>query len=224
MDRDYLPQVMRAAVTAETIYLNGGGDFCASKHSRKLLKLLKREQFPNLKFLLISNGQALNERVFRDLDLYGRVQEIQISIDAARPETYRMVRRGGSFDRLLDNLATLDGLRFSRGERFKFEFNFVVSSLNFREMAEFVQLGRRFHVDAINFMAIRSWGHLSPSEFAALNIFNPCHPCHQEFLQAVQVPELSDPIVDCGSVGPYRRRQKERDARRSSAHATAGDA
>jgi MoaA/NifB/PqqE/SkfB family radical SAM enzyme len=221
MDRDYLPLILRAAATAETVYLNGGGDFCVSKHSRHVLKLLKRDQFPNLKFLLISNGQALNEKTFRDLDLYGRVQGIEISIDAARPETYRMVRRGGDFRRLLSNLAILDDLRSSRGERFKLDFNFVVSSLNFREMAEFVQLGRRFHVDSIHFTAIRSWGHLSPSEFAALNVFNPCHPYHQEFLQVLLVPELSDPIVDCGSVEPYRRREKERDARRNSSPATA---
>ena len=204
-DRNYLPLVLRAARDAETVYLNGAGEVFAGKHSRQVLKLLNREQFPRLKLLLISNGQLINERAFREFDLYGRVQWIQISMDAARAETYRAVRRGGDFHRLLSNLAFLDDLRSSRGEKFRLELSFVVSSRNFRDMPEFVQLGKRFHVDLVLFTIIRCWGHLNSAEFEELNIANPCHPQHQEFLRVLQSPELSDPIVDCGSVAPYRR-------------------
>jgi tetratricopeptide (TPR) repeat protein len=207
MDRDYLPLILRAAQDAETLYLNGAGEVFASKHSRHLLSLLKREQLPQLKLLLISNGQLINERAFREFDLYGRVQGIQISVDAARPETYRVVRRGGDFQRLLSNLAFLDDLRSSGGEKFRLELCFVVSSMNFREMSEFVQLGRKFRADSILFTIVRNWGHLSLAEFEKLNIANPCHPEHQEFLRVLESPELSDPIVDCGSVAPYRRHE-----------------
>ena len=208
MDRDYLPLILHAAQNAETLYLNGAGEIFTSKHSRHLLSLLKREQFPQLKFSLISNGQLLNERAFREFDLFGRVQCIQISVDAARPETYCVVRRGGNFQRLLSNLAFLDDLRRGRGEKYRLELNFVVSSLNFREMPEFVQLGKRFHVDSILFTIVRNWGHLSLPEFEKLNVANPDHPEHQEFLKVLESPELSDPIVDCGSVAPYRRRAR----------------
>ncbi len=207
MDRNYLPLILRAVQEAETLYLDGAGEVFASKHSRHVLSLLKREQFPQLKFLLISNGQLLNERAFRDFDLYGRVQAIQISMDAARPETYRVVRRGGNLQRLFSNLAFLDDLRGSRGENFRFELSFVASSINFREMPEFVQLGRKFHVDSILFTVVRNWGHLPLAEFEKLNVANPGHPEHQEFLRVLESRELSDPIVDCGSVAPYRRNE-----------------
>jgi len=212
MDRDYLPLILHAAQNAETLYLNGAGETFASKHSRHLLSLLTREQFPQLKFLLISNGQVLNERAFREFDLFGRVQSIQVSADAARQETYRMVRRGGDFQRLLSNLAFLDDLRRARGEKYRLELSFVVSSLNFRDMPEFVQLGRKFHVDSILFTIVRNWGHLSLAEFEKLNVANPAHPEHQEFLRVLESSELSDPIVDCGSVAPYRRPAGRRDA------------
>jgi tetratricopeptide (TPR) repeat protein len=211
LDRNYLSFILRAAHDVETLYLDGAGEIFASKHSRHLLSLLSREQFPQLKLLLISNGQLLNERAFRDFDLYGRVQWIQISVDAARAETYCIVRRGGDFQRLLSNLAFLADLRSSRGEKFRFEISFVVSSMNFRDMPEFVQLGKRFHVDSILFTIVRNWGHLSLAEFEALNIVHPAHPEHQEFLRVLESPELSDPIVDCGSVAPYRRQQGRRD-------------
>jgi len=211
MARDYFPFILRAAQHVGTLGLDGAGEVFASKHSRHLFSLLKRDQFPQLKFWLISNGQLLNERAFRDLDLYGRVQGIEISMDAARPETYRIVRRGGDFQRLLSNLAFLDDLRSSSAERFRFGLRFVVSNMNFREMPEFVQLGRKFHVDVIYFYMIRNWGHCSRIEFERLNVANPCHPEHQDFLRVLESPQLSDPIVHCGDVAAYRRPQGKRD-------------
>jgi wyosine [tRNA(Phe)-imidazoG37] synthetase (radical SAM superfamily) len=213
MDRDYLPFILQAAQSAETLGLSGAGEVFASRHSRHILSLLKREQFPRLKFWFVSNGQLLNERAFRDFDLYGRVRQIMVSVDAVRPETYRVVRRGGNFQRVLSNLAFLDDLRRARGENFRLELSFVVSSMNFRDMPEFVQLGRKFHADAIFFNIMRNWGHFSLAEFEKLNIADPSHPEHQEFLRVLESPELSDPIVDCGSVAPYRRRERRPGAR-----------
>jgi len=204
-DRTYLPIMLRAAQDAQMVGMNGSGDPFVSNHCRHLLSLLKRNQFPRLKFWFTTNGQLVNERTFREFDLYGRVGWIQVSIDAARPETYAIVRRGGDFRRLLANLALLDGLRISRGEKFKLELWFVVSSMNFREMPEFVQMGRKFHADSIVFNRIRNWGHLSLDKFEKLNVADPSHPEHQDFLGVMQSPELSDPIVDCGSVTPFRR-------------------
>jgi len=205
MDREFLPFMLEVARNAETVGLNGSGEVFASKHARHFLSRLRREQFPQLKFWFVSNGQLFNEKVFREFDLYGRIQWIQISMDAARPGTYRIVRRGGNFQRLLSNLAFLSSLKTSRGEKFRLEICFIVSSMNFRDMPEFVQLGKRFHVDSILFNLIRNWGHLSLTKFEELNVANPSHPEHQEFLRVMQSPELSDPIVDCGSVAPYRR-------------------
>jgi len=211
MERTYLPSILRAARDAEILYLDGSGELLASRHSRHLLSLLTREQFPQLKFLLISNGQLLNERAFRDLDLYGRVSEIQVSVDAARPETYRFVRRGGDFDRLLANLAFLDDLRSFHGETFRLELRFVVSSMNFREMPEFVRLGKRFHADSVLFTIVRNWWDPSLAEVEKLNVASPCHFEHEEFLKVLESPELSDPVVDLGSVAPYRLAQARRD-------------
>jgi tetratricopeptide (TPR) repeat protein/wyosine [tRNA(Phe)-imidazoG37] synthetase (radical SAM superfamily) len=209
MDRDYLPFMLQATQDAQTLGLNGSGEAFASKHCRHFLSLLKRAQFPRLKFWFTSNGLLLNEGAFREFDLYGRVQWIQISVDAARPETYRIVRRGGDFQRVLSTLAFLDDLRRAPGESFWFELRFVVSSMNFRDMPEFVTLGRKFHVDIICFNIIRNWGHFPLAEFEKLNIANPSHPEHQEFLRVLEAPELSDPIVDLGSVAPYRRNASE---------------
>jgi MoaA/NifB/PqqE/SkfB family radical SAM enzyme len=207
MDREFLPFMMSAAQHVDTLGLNGAGEVFASKHCRHLLSLLKREQFPRLKFWFVSNGQLLNERAFRDFDLYGRVRQIMISVDAARPETYRAVRRGGDFQKVLSSLAFLDNLRRVRGEKFIFDLSFVASRMNFRDMPEFVHLAKKFHVDTIYFSIISNWGYFSQAKFEELNVTNPSHPEHQDFLKVLESPELSDPIVDCGSVAPYRRHE-----------------
>jgi wyosine [tRNA(Phe)-imidazoG37] synthetase (radical SAM superfamily) len=207
MGRDYLPFILRAAQDVKTLGIDGAGEVFASRHSRHLLSLLKRDRFPRLKFWLVSNGLLLNERAFRDLDLYGRVQGIEISMDAAREETYRVVRRGGDFQRLLSNLAFLYESRSLRAEKFRLGLRFVVSSMNFRDLPEFVQLGREFQADIIYLYMIRNWGHCSLPQFEELNIGHPSHPEHEDFRRILDSPELSDPIVDWGSVAPYRRQR-----------------
>jgi hypothetical protein len=128
-------------------------------------------------------------------------------MDAAREETYRVVRRGGDFQRLLSNLAFLYDLRSLRAEKFRLGLRFVVSSMNFRDLPEFVQLGREFQADIIYLYMIRNWGHCSLPQFEELNIGHPSHPEHEDFRRILDSPELSDPIVDLGSVAPYRCRR-----------------
>jgi MoaA/NifB/PqqE/SkfB family radical SAM enzyme len=208
LDRDFSPFLLSAAAKVDTFYINGSGEVFASKHCRRLLHQLTREQFPRLKFWLVSNGQLLNERAFREFDLYGRTREIQVSIDAARPDTYAVVRRGGDFKKVRSCLAFLDSLRRTGNEKFMFGISFVVSSMNFREMPEFVRLGRESRADAVYFGMIQNWGHHSQAEFARLDIGNPAHPDHQEFLSVLESEELSDPIVMCGTMGSYRRSRR----------------
>lgn len=89
------------------------------------------------------------------------------------------------------------------------------------EPPEFVRLGKEPSVDAVFFGMIQNWRHLSQAEFARLDIADPAHPEHQEFLNVVESAELVDRLVMCGNVAPYRWREKEREARYNSSLATA---
>ena len=184
MESKYEQFILELAKQVEILNLDGSGEVFVSKHSRKILGLLRRERFPELRFAIISNGQLFDRRTFDTFDLRGRLQRIDISIDAARPETYKLVRRGGDFRRLTDNLSFLDALRLNEGEKFQLEVRFVVSATNFREIPEFVRFAKQFHADSILFTIIRNWGHLNKDEFAWLNIARPSHPLYEEFLEA----------------------------------------
>jgi hypothetical protein len=118
-----------------------------------------------------------------------------------REETYRIVRRGGDFNRLLSNLEFLDDLRMHRGEKFSLGFAFVVSALNFREMPEFVRFSKRYHAVLVGFNFLRNQSGYSLEEFKKLDISRPDHPEYQEFLKVLRSDELRDSCVGWGSLG-----------------------
>jgi pyruvate-formate lyase-activating enzyme len=187
---------------AERVNITGSGDPFGSNHFRNLITRLAEPDFAELQIDLHTNGQLWDERAWTELRLQGRVHYAQISIDAARAETYAIVRRGGSFDRLLKNLAFVKRLRES-GEIAELEFSMVVQARNFREMPDFVALGQSFGADAVSFQMIRKRDIFSAREFEAAFIGNPEHVEYREFLEVLRAPELSAPGVRIGNVLAY---------------------
>src|SRR5208283_5759463 len=77
---------------AQYVNVTGSGDPFGSKHFRRLLKRITKEEFPKLKIDLHTNGQLFDERAWSDLGLEDFVRYVQISIDAANADTYKIVR------------------------------------------------------------------------------------------------------------------------------------
>jgi pyruvate-formate lyase-activating enzyme len=191
---------------AETVKVTGSGDPFGSNHFRRLLKKINRTEFPTLNLYLHTNGQLFDEHAWNDLELSGLVNIVQISIDSTTEETYRILRRGGTFSRLLKNLEFIKKLR-EIGEIKYLDFLMVVQNLNFKEMPEFVRLGLRYGADTITFQLIRNWGTYTQSEFREHNIAGHVHPRHNEFLAILRDPLLSHPAVLLNDVAPYRERE-----------------
>ena len=173
---------------ARTVHVTGSGDPFGSAHFRYVLRQIGRRRPPRLRLELQTNGLLLAQS-WAELALDGLVHTLSISIDATRPETYARVRRGGRFERLLDNLAFVAERRRA-GTIARVRLDFVVQTLNFREMPEAVDLVRRFGFDGLKFQMIRSWNTYSPDEFAEHNIGSPDHPRFTELLEVLRDPRL----------------------------------
>lgn len=193
---------------AKSVLITGSGDPFGSKHFRNLIKRLNNGEFPDLRIDLISNGQLWDMRAWNDLRLNGRVQSAEVSIDATTSETYQFVRRGGNFDRLLDNLAFIRDLRQS-GEIAHFAVSMVVQARNFREMVDFVRLGERFSADRIIFNMIRQRDIFGREEFVEAFVGDPAHPEYGSFCRALAAPELAQRNVQIGNVKEYVRRAEQ---------------
>jgi sulfatase maturation enzyme AslB (radical SAM superfamily) len=180
--------------TTRRVHLTGSGDPFASQHFRYVLGRLTSGETPDLRIDLQTNGLLLKAS-WDDLSLDGYVGYVIVSIDAARPETYAVLRRGGRFDSLLENLEFLRHLR--RASRVKHvRLDFVVQALNFREMPEAVEMMRAFGFDGIKFQMIRSWNTYTPEEFANHDIGSPDHPEFGAFLGVLKDRRLRGDDVE----------------------------
>ncbi len=189
------------------LILSGDGDPFASKHYRDILKATA-ERLPHLKIGLHTNGVLFDARAWEDCRLEGRVDQVEISIDAADPLTYGLVRRGGDFARLERNLGFLAGQRRDGKIRYLM-LSFVVQEANFREMAAFVELGKRFSADRVRFSLIRPWRRgLARGAFSKAMIWDEAHPEFDAFLGVLRDPALADPRVWATDVTPFIERAR----------------
>ena len=189
---------------AKIVYITGSGDPFGSNHFRRVIRRLNRQEFGHLRIDLHSNGQLFDARAWKELDLSGRVRDVEISIDAAEPKTYAIVRRGGTFAQLRKNLAFIAELRRS-GEIRTLTFSMVVQACNFIEMPNFVRLGEEFAADRVSFQMIRNWGTFGKAEFEAEFIGDPAHPQHKNLVALLEAPEFSYPIARVGNILGYTK-------------------
>lgn len=179
---------------ARKVVVTGAGDGLASKHYRWLLAQLDRRRYPELRVTLQTNGLLLKKH-WDDLDLEGRVSECLVSLDAVEPETYAVLRRGGAFEDLYDNLLFLSDLRRD-GRVQRVRLDFVTQAMNFRQMPEAAALMRRLGFDGVKFQMIRSWGTYAPEEFARHHIGSPQHPEYPAFLATLEDRRLGGEDVE----------------------------
>ncbi len=90
---------------AKTVFVTGSGDPFASKNFRRLIEQLDAEEYPELKFIIMTNGMLFTPRQWEAFPmLHRRVQSLRISIDAATGPTHELLRRGARWPVMLENM------------------------------------------------------------------------------------------------------------------------
>lgn len=199
-DRIVLPLIEDAPVT---LVLSLDGDPFASKHYRKILRSLDPVRHSQVKIQILTNGLLLTRREWKELsNIHGMVQSIAVSIDAAEPETYEDLRRPGKWSVLNDNMEFIGELRRS-GQVQYFSANYVIQQKNFRQIPNFIRLGKHWGVDLIRFLKMINIGSFTADEFIDNDVCDPRHPEYQDFLAVLRDPIVSDPIADLYTAKPY---------------------
>lgn len=115
------------------IITSGNGDPLASLIMRRFLQ--NYQPRPGQTFTMFTNGLLIKKQLSR-LPILDAIKNFRISIDAATADTYQVVRRGGDWKLLLDNLDFLTGF----GDRFGVTANFCLQQKNYREVGAFIEL------------------------------------------------------------------------------------
>jgi MoaA/NifB/PqqE/SkfB family radical SAM enzyme len=182
--------------TATGTYISGSGEALASRHNRTILAALNRAEYPKLQVHLITNGQLLTAQRWQAFpNLPEFIGVLSVSIDAARAETYEVLRRPGKWEPLMRNLALIAEMRRA-GRLALFWINFVVQRDNFREMPAFAQLGKELGVDRVWFQRVVNYGAYDATAFASIDVASPQHPDHAELLEILRDPILSGPAIN----------------------------
>jgi hypothetical protein len=193
---------------ARLLYITGSGDPFGSPFFRRWLQTMKRSAMPKLERIhLHTNALLWTERIWESIPRETRalIRGTTISIDAARPETYAVNRRGGEFAKLLERLAFISELR-ATGPLEYLEIHMTVQANNYKEMPEFVELGRGHNCDRVSFHQMLDWGTFSATEFTARAVQMPSHPDHATFVEMLNHSTLADPIVYLSNLSELKRR------------------
>jgi hypothetical protein len=199
IDEQVLPE-------AEILYITGSGDAFGSPYFLEWLRHMDVSNKPNLRIHLHTNAQLWTAPIWAKLPVEVRniILTAEISIDAASEHTYHLNRRGGSWQKLMDNLQLISRLRAS-GPLEYLKLHMLVQENNFEEMPAFVALGTSVGADCIYFSHMVDWGSFSPSELASRSVHLPTHPRHRELQAVLGHPSLRDPRVDLGNLSEVLR-------------------
>ncbi|MFI5175210.1 MAG: radical SAM/SPASM domain-containing protein [Terriglobia bacterium] len=97
-----------------------------------------------------SNGTLLTERNLRKM--LGLLQWVTISFDGFQKETFEKWRSGADYDRVVDNVKTLNRLRrgLSASRRPHLNFTYVLMRDNIEEFPAFMDLARELEADSVS--------------------------------------------------------------------------
>lgn len=172
---------------AEFVEMNSAGELFASKHSVEIVKKIIQIN-PNIEFNIISNGTLFTKEITEKLNLETRLNTVIISIHAATEKTYNKLVEHGNFKALMKNLEYLSGLK-KQGILKGLQLNFVVTSINYKEMKTFVKLAKSLEARAffINY-------HRQIDSDELMNRLDVTLPTHPKYNELVKI--LKDPIFD----------------------------
>lgn len=168
----------------------GDGDPFASRLYRQALQNYDPARYPNMRIHLVTNGLMMTPAMWDSIAAaHPAIYWINVSVNAATPETFAINQRGGSLATLLPNLEHIASVRRQSRHLEFLTISFIVQANNYREMPAFVALGRSLGVDRINFVHLMS-GPMSPAEYAQHAVHRPSHPEHAHFLDIIQDPQF----------------------------------
>jgi MoaA/NifB/PqqE/SkfB family radical SAM enzyme len=170
MDFDNYKKILAQFPYVMNLCLNGFGEPMMHAQFFDIVAYTRKAR-PWCKIGIYSNGMLIDDdKAYKLMDC--GVTEVDISIDAAYPDTYQRVRRGGKLNVLYANIKRLVRVKQETRARFPLlGLNFVMLNENEGELVPFVEQAAELGVDFVNCISYASydWGFKnmrSPDSYA----------------------------------------------------------
>ena len=113
------------------------------------------------------------------------INTLHLSIDGATPQTLEKLRRGLKWNRMLDALDFIQGLRTS-SKLVYVSVNFIIQKDNFRELPKMIELCSSYCLDALLPARISYHGSYTNDQFRDIDVGDPNHPLHTEYIDVIK--------------------------------------
>ena len=167
-----------------TLHLSTAGELFASPMLLSFLQNIKIKNFPNLKLWIQTNGLLCKKFWHKLGDIESKIQNITVTVDAAEPETYHRLRRGGDWEDIQDNLAWLAEKKTQIS--MTLHTRMIVQQQNYQQMKSFYDMSMDYNADQVDYCRLTDWATYPPGEFAMHDVFDPTHPEYQLAMQCRQ--------------------------------------
>lgn len=196
-DRVFTPVIKNA----QTVELNSAGELFASKHSIEIVKKIININ-PDIKFRIISNGILFTKDIIEELGLKNRLDSATISVHAASERTYNKLVERGNYKAVIQNIKYLADLK-KQGILSNLQLNFVVNSINYKEMKKFAYFAKTMQAKAffINYHRQINSDELEKQLDISLNT----HPKYNELVKILEDKIFNE---ECCIVNDYLKKLK----------------
>jgi len=153
IEENVITEVAKIFPKIEVLHLSGlwGEVFL---HPEVYLRILKMAKEADCEVRTISNGTLLTPELSEKIVDIG-LDDLTISIDAATKSTYKKIRVGGNFRKLIKQIKKLQKIKKEKGkQRPSIHFGFVGMKRNIDELPELVRLAAKLGVESIILQAM----------------------------------------------------------------------
>jgi len=164
-----------------------------------LLRSLNVDEYPNLKIQILTNAILFTSKIWKSIsNIHKAVDEVYVSIDAATPETYK-INRGGNFSKLMNNLEFIKALREANMIN-RYAISFVVQKNNYKEMKQFIEIGKKLSCDRVVFSKITKSNSGKMENYEDRAVHLAIHPEYEEFKKRLKSPVFKEKIVELSNL------------------------
>ena len=169
---DKIVEYVKSKSHSINIHVGSDGDPFASLIYRYFVKNIKN--LSNIKFTIQTNGLLVKKMYQRHAEMFEKLDVLNISIDGATKTTYELLRRGGSYEKIIENLEFVKQL----DKKFTVRLHMVVQKENFKEIFDMIELAKKYNVDRVIFNRIENWNTIQ--NFSQHDIFSKDHTENKE--------------------------------------------
>lgn len=188
--------------------ITGSGDaFASPLYWDYLVELANNPIPPNLRIQIKTNGVMMTPEKWDEIKpLWGSITFVEVSVDAATEDTYKIVRKNGNFNKLKKNLEVFDEMvynkSFSRLDGW--QTNIIVQRDNFSELKQFMEWQLTFKSKPLIWTnLIAQWYHMTDDNYTDKAVWMEGHPMRDKFLEILKDPIFINPQIKLGNLNSF---------------------